>query len=675
MADIGRVFLVVALVVTAYLTVASAIGITRREADLLASARNGVYASAALVSLAWGRLLYAFANHDFSLQAVAHYNNLDTSLAFSLSGVYASQEGSLLMWAWGVAIVLLLVTLQFRGRQKTMMPWVTAVMGFVATFFLSLLVFFSDPFTRSAQIPADGQGLNPLLQNVGMLIHPPALYSGYIAFTVPFAFAIAALITGQLSDEWIRVTRGWTIAAWGLLGIGNLLGAQWAYVELGWGGYWGWDPVENSSFMPWLTATAFLHSAMMQRRRGMLKVWNLLLIIITFTLTIFGTFLTRSDLLSSVHTFGETGIGPMFIAMMILIVAVSAALIWDRLPLLQGDNELDSLVSRESSFLLNNLLLVCAAFATLWGTMFPVISEALRGVKVTVNATFFNQVVGPILLAIVVLMGICPLIGWRRASTENLIRNFRVPAVVAVVAAAIAFAVGARQVYSLVGLAACGFVTGTLGLEFFRGTRAKGRVQGLNPLAALGALVWGNKPRYGGYLVHMGIILLAVGVVGSQGYQVQKDVTLSTGQEATVGNYRVVYQGLSGTTEGRKQVVSADLTVYQGDKLLGNMSPSKEFYEGFDSPNTEVAIRSTPVEDLYLILNSWDAQSASFKLVINPLVTWLWVGGYVLLLGTIIAFWPDPRDRKREAARLAVERPVDMSSGMSTPDGLGTAGA
>ncbi len=657
MAEIGRISLVVAFVITAYLTIASAFGASRRQVDLLASARNGVYAAAALVSLAWGALLYAFAVHDFSLRTVANYNNRDTDLAYSLSGAYASQEGSLLMWAWGVVLMLLVVTLQNRGRHKSLMPWVTAVMGFVATFFLSLLVFFSDPFVRSTAVPLDGQGLNPLLQNVGMLFHPPALYLGYVAFTVPFAFALAALITGQLGNEWLQITRRWTLFAWVFLGIGNLLGAQWAYVELGWGGYWGWDPVENSSFMPWLTGTAFLHSVMIQRRRGMLKVWNLVLIVATFVLTIFGTFLTRSDILSSVHTFGETNIGPMFVAMMLLTITVTAALIWDRLPLLEGENELDSLVSRESSFLLNNLLLVGGAFAVLWGTMFPVISEAIRGVKVTVNAPFFNQVVGPILLAIVVLMGICPIIGWRRASLDNLLRNFRVPVLVALLTAVAAFFLGARLPYALVAFAACGFVVGTIGLEFFRGARAEGRILKRNPLLALGSLVWRNKPRYGGYLVHLGIVVLAVGVVGSQGFKVEKDVTLSPGQDATIGSYRVVYSGLSNTREGNKEIVSAGITAYSGDQLLGTMAPSKEFYPGFESPNTEVAIRSTPVEDLYLILNSWSNQSATLKLVVNPLISWIWVGGYLLMLGAIVAFWPDAKEKRREAARLAVERP------------------
>ena len=665
MAEIGRISLVVAFVISAYLTLASALGITWRQPEVLASARRAVYAATALVTIAWGTLLYVFAVHDFSIQAVAQYNNRETNLAFSLSGAYAGQEGSLLMWAWGVVLMLFLITLQFRGRYKTLMPWVTAVMGFVATFFLAILTFISDPFARSAVIPADGQGLNPLLQNVGMLFHPPALYLGYVAFTVPFAFAIAALITGQLGDEWIRLTRGWTLAAWAFLAVGNILGAQWAYVELGWGGYWGWDPVENSSFMPWLAGTAFLHSVMIQRRRGMLKVWNLALIIITFLLTIFGTFLTRSNILSSVHTFGDTGLGPVFVAMMAIVITVSVALIWDRMPLLQGDNELDSLVSRESVFLLNNLLLIGAAFAVFWGTMWPVISEALRGQKATVNASFFNQVVGPILLGVVILMGICPLIGWRGASMENLIRNFRIPAAIGLVSAVVSYFVGATQPFAVIGIAACGFVVGTVALEFFRGARAKGRLLGRNPLLALPSLVWGNKSRYGGYLVHMGIILIAIGVIGSQGFQVQKDVTLTPGQETTIGSYRLVYNSLTTTNEGKKDVVSASITAYNGSQLLGTMTPSKQFYQGYDSPNTEVSIHSTPVEDLYLILNSWDQQQkAAFSIVINPLVTWIWIGGYVLLLGAIIAFWPDAKEKHQEAVRMAEER--SLRKGMRT---------
>lgn len=642
MAEIGRISLVVAFIITGYLTVASGVGAVRRQADLLASARNAVYVSAVLVSLAWGMLLYAFAAHDFSLLYVARYNSRDTDLAFSLSGAYAGQEGSLLMWAWGISIALLVVTLQYRGRYKGLMPWVTGVMGFISTFFLALLTLYSDPFVRSASVPPDGQGLNPLLENVGMLFHPPALYVGYVAFTVPFAFAVAALMTGKLGSGWLEITRRWALFAWVFLGIGNLLGAQWAYVELGWGGYWGWDPVENSSLMPWLTGTAFLHSSVIQRRRGMLKVWNLVLIIATFTLTIFGTFLTRSDLLSSVHTFGETSVGPMFVAMMAAILGTSMTLLWVRRPLLKGEGELDSLISRESSFLLNNLLLVGGAFAVLWGTIFPLVSEAARGVKITVNASFFNQVVGPILLAVVVLMGLCPLLGWRQLSLGRLAAKLRLPALAALSSLGAALLLGVRQPHALVALASCGFTAGTVALEFLRGARAQGRILGKNPVLALGPLVWRNRPRYGGYLVHLGVVLLALGAVCSMSFKIEKDVTLAPGEEVSIWGYRLAHQGLSTSREGRKETLAAEMKVYSGNQQLGTMSPSKEFYRGFKTPNTEVAIYSTPVEDLYVILNGWSAdESVNLKLVINPLVAWIWVGGYVILLGSVIAFWPD----------------------------------
>ncbi|MCL4370815.1 MAG: cytochrome c biogenesis protein CcsA, partial [Chloroflexi bacterium] len=448
MADFGRICVIGALLLAAYLTAASAVGVSSRSALWLASARRAVYGAVALASLAWATLVVAFVRHDFSIEIVADYNSRFNSLAYSISGAYASQPGSLLMWAWGVTMALLVATLQFRGQEKGFMPWATTVMGVVATFFLALVAFVSDPFAKSQVIPADGQGLNPLLENVGMLFHPPALYIGYVAYTVPFAFAIAALITGRLEGEWLRQTRRWALVAWAFLTIGNILGAQWAYVELGWGGYWGWDPVENSSFMPWLTGTAFLHSVMVQNRRGMFKVWTLCLAISTFLLTIFGTFLTRSDILSSVHTFGDTGLGPLFVAFMALVAVVSGALIFDRWPLLGSDAETESFASREAGFLLNNLLFVLCTVAVFWGTMFPVISEVTGGAKITVNASFFNQVAGPILLAIVVLMGLCPLLAWRSGSTALLVRSLPFSLGAGLVAVAASIALGAREIWT-----------------------------------------------------------------------------------------------------------------------------------------------------------------------------------------------------------------------------------
>lgn len=667
MAEAGRIFIVLALVVAIYTTGISLIAAIKRERDILDSAHNAIIAGAILTSLAWLALLYAFITMDFSIEYVAQYSSRDTDLLYRISGSYAGQEGSLLMWAWSLAVFHLIVQWQNRRTNQALMPWVNVIMGASMAFFLLLLAVFSDPFKKLPFVPADGQGLNPLLENMGMFFHPTTLYIGYVGFSVPFSFAIAALITGRLGDDWIRSTRRWTIFAWFFLSLGNLFGAQWAYVELGWGGYWGWDPVESASFMPWLTGTAYLHSVMIQQRRGMLKVWNLVLVVTTFALTIFGTFLTRSGVLASVHTFGESAVGPALISFLVVIVVGSIGLLWARLPLLQSDNELDSVVSRESSFLLNNLLLVGAAFAVFWGTVFPLISEAVRGVKVTVNAPFFNQVEGPILLALVILMGICPLIGWRRASTENLIRNFAYPLAAALVSAPLLyFVLNVRTGYAVIAFAACAFVTTTLLLEFYRGMRAKHRLTGANYAVALLNLIWGNKPRYGGYIIHLGIILMAIGVAGSQAYKVEREVTLNKGEEASVGKYRLVYENLNTFPTKSKEVVAASLAVYSGNSFLGRMSPSKEFHKSHSNPNTEVAIRSTPLEDLYLILASWEGETASFKFLVNPLVMWIWIGGWVMLLGTAVAYWPDAREKQRaeaRAARLAQVRALAPAEG------------
>lgn len=652
MADAGRVFLALAFVVATYTSLMSLLGAIKKQRDFHESAHNGIIAGSVLTTLAWGSLLYSFVTMDFSLQYVAEYSSRDTDLLYRISGAYAGQEGSLLMWAWSLAVFHLIVQLQNRRTNQTLMPWVNVVMASSLVFFLGLLTFVSDPFKRLAVVPLDGQGLNPLLQNMGMLFHPTTLYIGYVGFSVPFAFAIAALITGRLGDEWIRSTRRWTLFAWFFLTLGNLFGAQWAYVELGWGGYWGWDPVESASFLPFLTGTAYLHSVMVQQRRGMLKVWNMALIITTFALTIFGTFLTRSGVLASVHTFGASAVGPLLISFLMVIVVGSVGLLWARLPLLRSDDELDSIVSRESSFLLNNLLLVGAAFAVFWGTVFPLISEAVRGVKVTVNAPFFNQVEGPILLALVLLMGICPLIGWRRASTENLVRNFAYPFGIAVITALLLyFVVGIKIVYAVVAFGACAFALSTLFLEFYRGTRAKHVLTGKNYAACLLNLIWANKPRYGGYVIHIGIVLMAIGVAGSQAYKLEQEVTLNKGEESSIGGYRLVYENLNTFPTKSKEVVSATLAVYSGSSFLGRMSPSKEFHQSHDTPNTEVAIRSTALEDLYLILASWEGDKASFKFIVNPLVMWIWIGGWVVLLGTAVAYWPDAREKQRVAAR------------------------
>ncbi|MBI5956699.1 MAG: heme lyase CcmF/NrfE family subunit, partial [Chloroflexi bacterium] len=626
-------------------------GAVKQKPFLVESGRRAVYGIFILLTAASGILVYSLLTSDFRLAYVAARSNRAMPAVYKFAAWWGGQEGSLLLWSWLLSAYSAVVVWTNRKKHREMMPYVVAVLMFTQVFFCTLNAFVEPPFQvlavgKGVTAVADGNGLNPLLQYWLMAIHPPALYLGYVGFIVPFAFAFASLVTKQPGDAWIQTTRRWSLITWGFQSMGVMLGQGWAYAVLGWGGYWGWDPVESASFMPWLTGTAYLHSVMIQQRRSALKVWNMVLIIVTFALSIFGTMLTRSGILSSVHTFGQSNIGPMFVGFLGLIVIFSVALLVERLDRLQSENELDSLVSRESSFLFNNLLLVGAAFATFWGTVFPLVSEAVRGVKITVGPPFFNQVNAPIFLAIIVLMGICPLIGWRRASTENLIRNFLYPFIATMVFALVLFVGGIRESYAVVAFSLCAFVVATILLEFYRGTRARHRTLSEGYLAAFFNLIWQNKPRYGGYFVHLGIILIAVGVAASSLYKVENQVTLRPGESATVKDYNLTYKGLNQYPTASKQVVAANLEVSQNGKYLGNMAPAKEFHRGHEQPNTEVDVRTTLIEDLYLILTGWeDDGTANFRLIVNPMVVWIWIGGVVLLFGTVIAFLPDRRER------------------------------
>ncbi|MFQ6032889.1 MAG: heme lyase CcmF/NrfE family subunit, partial [Candidatus Zixiibacteriota bacterium] len=510
-------------------------------------------------------------------------------------------------------------------------------------FFILLLVFSTSPFERLSFRPQDGQGLNPMLQNPGMVIHPPTLYLGYVGFTIPFAFALAALITGRLGSQWITSTRRWTLFSWFFLTLGNLFGAQWAYVELGWGGYWAWDPVENASFMPWLVGTAYLHSVMIQERRGMLKIWNMILIFITFALTIFGTFITRSGIISSVHSFGLSNLGPLFLIFLGITLLVSFWLLLKRWNNLKSENQLDSLLSRESSFLFNNLILLGLAFAVFWGTIFPIISEAVKGVKITVGPPFFNQVSVPIALMLLLLTGLCPLVGWRRTSANSLRRNFRYPTAAAVVGGGMLFSLGIRQFYPLVSFILCIFVATSIVIEFYRGTRARQKITGARFLKALYTLMARNKRRYGGYIIHLGMVMIFVGITGSSAFKSSVQTTLKKGESVKIKNYEIKYENLSQYPTKNKLIVSATLAVFNNGKRIDTLTPAKEFYSRREQPSTEVDIRSTLKEDLYTILVSHDQDSATFKILVNPLVKWFWIGGYVLTFGTIIAMGREKR--------------------------------
>lgn len=666
MSTLGSFSLFLAFGVSAYAVVACLLGVKLKSLKWIKSGEKAVFAVAGLLTLAVVVLIYAFMVHNFQIQYVAEHSSKSLPIFYRLSALWAGQEGSLLFWEWLLGVCAFLVLLQNRRKNRELIPYVLAVMMSVSFFFLGVLLFASSPFRELPFFPADGRGLNPLLQNFGMVFHPPTTYLGYVGFTVPFAFAIAALLSGRLGDTWIKSTRKWTLFSWFFLALGNLFGSQWAYVELGWGGFWAWDPVENASLLPWLTATAYLHSVMIQERRGMLKVWNMVLIILTFALTIFGTFLVRSGILTSVHSFAVSPLlGSLFLSFTVIILLFSFILLVNRLDLLKSENELDSFLSRESAFLFNNLILVGAAFAIFWGTIFPLISQAVRGVKITVGPPFYNQIMVPIGLVLLLLTGICPLISWRRTSGKNLKRNFLYPFIIAIIGGIIIFLypfiigiIGGiivypwtiQHPYALISFTLSIFVATTIIIEFIRGSKVRREMRKEGHLKSFFNLISRNKRRYGGYIIHMGIVLIFVGITGSSAFVSEKLVTLKKGESLTIKNYELKFENLSSYPTENKYVTVATLSVYRGGKKIATLRPEKNVHRNQDQPTTEVAIRSTLVEDLYVILAQVDQDGrATFKVLINPLLVWIWIGGFVLAVGAIIAMWPDKWEKQRLA--------------------------
>jgi cytochrome c-type biogenesis protein CcmF len=648
MADVGRLILLVSLGLGAYAAVGSFLAAKRKLPQLWISSRHASWAIAGLMTVAVAALVVALVSHDFAIRYVTEHSNRDMPLFYTVTALWGGQDGSLLFWAWLLSIISGVVLWQHRDDYPELMPYVAATLMTVETFFLIVLNFEANPFDVLGFVPADGQGLNPLLQNPGMVLHPPTLYLGFVGFTVPFAFAIAALLSGRVGAGWIRLTRRWTLFAWLFLSIGILLGANWAYNELGWGGYWAWDPVENSSLMPWLTGTAFLHSVMIQEHRGMLKVWNFVLILLTFTLSLFGTFLTRSGVIDSVHAFALSNIGTYFLAFIAIILLGTLGLLYDRWDILRSDNELDSIISRESAFLVNNIVFVGAAFAVFCGTVYPVASELITGTKIVVGPPFFNRVEGPIFLFVIVLMGVAPLLPWRRASRQHLTRNFLVPFVLSIVVGLGLRLSGMHEWWAVISFAVIFFVAYTVALEYVRGTRAQMKRSGDNPARALFALVDKNHRRYGGYIIHLGVVLMAVGIVGSSFFRVEAEKVLAKGENMAVGNYLLQYDSFAAYPTQNMQVNAATVSVYENGKFLGQVTPEKNLYFSSNQPMTEVAVRTTPKEDLYVILAGWQVggETVTLKVFLNPLIVWLWIGGAVLILGAIIAMWPDPREER-----------------------------
>jgi cytochrome c-type biogenesis protein CcmF len=699
MATLGRACLILAFGIALYGVTASLYGARARRAEWAESGRRAVFVLAGVLTVAFVVLEAAFLRSDFSFDVVATHSSTTTPTFYRATALWSSQQGSLLLWVWLLALWSSLALVAVRRRAREVQPYATAVMLGFAAFFGMLLLFFADPFATSSPAPAEGAGLNPLLRHPSMMIHPPMLYSGYTLFTIPFAFAVGALAARRLDPEWIAVTRRFALAAWFLLGVGILLGARWSYVELGWGGYWGWDPVENASLMPWLTGTAFLHSAMIQEKRGMLKMWNVSLVLASGILAILGTFLVRSGILDSIHAFGASTLGIPFLILIGALVAGSVYLVASRRVQLRSEHRLDSLVSREAVFLLNNLVLVGLCFVIFWGTFFPLISEAVTGQKAAVGPPWFDRYTVPLALVLVLLAGVGPVIAWRRATAANLLRNFRTPALAGVGTVALLGALGAAShPAALIMFGCAAFVLAAVGQEFWRGVAARRAMTRESPLVALAALVRRNRRRYGGYVVHAGIAILFVGVAASSAFQHARDVRLGPGGTARVGGYDVTYVRPTARLASEKISLGAVLDVRKDGRRVALLRPTRGYYPSmdpslgpvgryFDGQSTsEVGLKAGLRRDLWMAVEpdlgplqgiihdadrrfsraSPDVQAlviaavagrydrrpppATFRIIVSPLVTWIWLGALVVFAGGLIALWPAPLALRRRAA-------------------------
>ncbi len=663
MANIGSFALILALALCLYALVAALAGRWTGRPVLEASAARAVVALWLSVTAATGALWVLFFQDNFSVAYVAANSNTAMPEIYKFTALWSKQEGSLLFWSWLLSCYSVAAVWLNRRHLPELQAYVIASLMAVQGFFLLLNVFIASPFallgikTASGPapfVPSDGTGMNPLLQYPAMAIHPPMLYLGYIGFSVPFAFAMAALITRAPGEAWIRTTRRWTMVAWLFLTVGILLGARWAYAVLGWGGYWGWDPVENASLMPWFTGTAFLHSVMMQEKKGMMKVWNMVLVFSTFLLCIFGTSLTRSGIVSSVHTFAQSPIGPYFVTFLLAAVTFSAWMILNRLDYLKSEAQLESVVSRESSFLFNNLILLAACFAVLWGTLFPVITEALRDTKITVGPPFFNKVNIPIGLFLLFLTGVGPLIAWRRSSVKSLEKSLFPSAVAGVGFGALALALGARGFYPLVSFILCGFVAATIVQEFYKGARAIQRKTAVSMAAAAGQLTLRNTRRYGGYIIHLGIVFVFVGFTGAA-FNLDRQAAVRPGEPIAVRNFTATLESVELDDNDNYSAQRAYLRLEKDGQAVATMMPERRLYKASQQPTSEVAIRSRMSEDLYVVFGGTGEDGrALIQVFFNPLVNWIWLGGLVMLLGTGIALAPN---RAPAPARVVVPVP------------------
>jgi len=671
--QIGEVSLWLALLVAGWGAALGFYGGRRGRGDLVLSAERSVYAVFGLLATTSVAIIAAFLRSEFRYKYVAGYSNRELGVFYKITGLWAGQTGSLVFWALLLAFFGSLVMFQNRRRNREFMPYVAGTVLTVLAFFMVVVVFASNPFQVMDFVPPDGRGLNPQLQNYWMTIHPPTLYLGFTCFTIPFAFAVSALLSGRLDTRWITTTRRWTLLAWFFLTCGIIFGMMWAYVELGWGGYWFWDPVENASLLPWLTGTAFLHSVMIQEKRGMLKMWNVLLVISTFLLSIFATFLTRSGLIESVHSFAEnTTIAYIFLGFLSALILASGALVWWRRHAFAPENRLESFLSRETAFLVNNLVFVACMFAVLWGTTFPLISEGIFGQKIQVGPPFYNRVNIPLGLILLFLLGVGPVIAWRKATARNLRRNFTLPLTSFAVVALVLWLRGMSHPYALLTFALAAFSLTTIVVEFWKGTRARAKIEGEGVVPAFVHLVDRNRRRYGGYVVHAGFVICFCGFAG-KAFNSERQAALRPGESIVIPSafghsYQLTYQAMSWYPAPNMTKLVATVEVRRAGKLLGLLTPEKRAYRQREETTSEVGIRRAWNEDLYLIMAGVDNAETfmqgtnpqpvvTFKVLVNPLVPWIWIGGFIMAMGTLVALWPAV-EAVRSPARVPAREPA-----------------
>jgi len=678
LANFGFGTLVVTFVIALYGAGASVYGARRNSLAWVESARAAMLLTFPLISMASIVLIYFLVTGHYEVQYVYNVTSSAMPVYLRVTALWGGQAGSLLFWSLLLSAFAAAVALRRWDRDRELLPWVIMVSLVTLAFFLGLTIFIENPFERfwrmpagdlasmfqpqggSMVFPADGRGLNPLLQHPGMVLHPPMLYLGFVSFVIPYAFGMAALITGRSDDRWIRITRRWTLVAWLFLSLGLLLGSRWAYDVLGWGGYWGWDPVEIAAFMPWLSATAFLHSVMNQEKRGLFKRWNMLLVILTYSLVIFGTFLTRSGVLSSVHAFAESAIGPLFFTFIGLTFAASLALMLWRWNDLRSAEQMTSLLSRESLFLVNNLLFMGILVVCFWGVLFPLVSELFTGEKVTVGPPYYERATGPLFGGLLFLMGVAPLSAWGHSTVKTVGWALWKPFIISLaVLAVVFFASGVHSVAGLLAFWLAAFATAVILYEYWRGIHARQRGTREPFLKALWRLVGRNRRRYGGYIIHLGVVLIALGIIGIEMFQTETQGSLRSGQSLSLSGYTVTFRSLAefDTDDGRS-ITRAVVSVDRNGSALGELYPRRDYYYDSQQSMTIPGLRSTMADDLYVILVNWEpmsVDSATIKVYHNPLVNWLWLGGLVFILGTIVAAWPD-RDPEPERFRLAREQ-------------------